>query len=174
MQTLPELATLYLRHPGITKPLSESLAEAAAVCFSRHHTAPISMEVRNESVSVTREVTWKEPDARELAAWNNQIDTTELGACGVSLAAVESELGLFAVSRADVLTGADYYVAAAGTDSLENARRLEVSGVDRGDEGDLQKRVRLKIAQVKKPSDESAIVSVVGFRARVIRIERVT
>jgi len=78
---------------------------------------------------------WVKPDQRTLNAWANDIDATEFGAYGVSLAAVEVAKGLLAFSRTRTLTVADYYLAPAGTapDDLENCLRLEVSGVDAGD-----------------------------------------
>ena len=70
------------------------------------------------------------PDVRTLNAHANEIDATEAGAYGVSLAAVEAISGLVAVRRAETLTGADWYIAPQGTDAddLESCIRLEVSG----------------------------------------------
>lgn len=66
-----------------------------------------------------------------MKAWANHIDTTEAGAYGVSLAAVEVKSQLVAVRRAETLTGADWYVAPIGSDpdDLENCYRLEISGI---------------------------------------------
>src|SRR5205823_6082494 len=143
-------------------------AEAAAVCLSRHHQPPVEFAVMNKGVEDRWLVDWSPPSIREQRSHANVIDATEDGAYGVSLAAVESVLGLFVVGRADNLTGADWLVAPAGEDSLENARRLEVSGVDHGQVSDIQRRVRVKEAQVTKPSDSPWLVSIVGFKAQLV------
>jgi hypothetical protein len=110
-------------------------------------------------------------------AWANNIDATESGAYGVSLAAVEAERKLVAVRRAETLTGADWYVAPEGTtpDDLENCLRLEVSGVDSGGQSVVETRLKQKIEQARKgKSNLPAIASVVGFKERIVAIQTVS
>jgi hypothetical protein len=112
-----------------------------------------------------------------LNAWANDIDTTESGAYGVSLAAVEAEENLVAVRRAETLTGADWYIAPLGTDpgDLEDCFRLEVSGVDAGDRRIIETRLQQKINQTRKgASNLPAIASVVGFKEKAIAIQKVS
>ena len=81
--------------------------------------------------------------------------------------------GLVAVYRAETLTGADYYVARPGDSlhDLEDCQRLEVSGVDRGLPGAVERRVRAKLEQVAAGrSNLPALAGVVGFRARLIML----
>jgi len=88
---------------------------------------------------------------------------------------VEVELGLFALSRTDRRTGADYYVGPPDTEGLdlEEAYRLEVSGVDAGDESVVNQRLRRKIEQTKQGQvDVPALACVVGFAAKRIALER--
>ena len=83
---------------------------------------------------------------------------------------------LFAVRRADTETGADYYVASPGLgiEDLEGCLRLEVSGVDHGSEAVVAARLKDKIAQAQDgDSNLPAIASVVGFRVKLILMERV-
>jgi hypothetical protein len=113
------------------------------------------------------------PDARVRRAHSNEIDATEIGAYGVSLAAIEEVAGLVAVRRAETLTGADWYVAPNGTDieDLEHCLRLEVSGVSAGVSADIVRRLREKIAQAARgDSNLPAIAAVVGFRALEVAI----
>jgi hypothetical protein len=118
-------------------------------------------------------LSWLKPDDRAKAAWANRDDTTRDGAYSVSLAALESELGLVAVARAEVKTGADYFVAPAGAPDLEDAERLEVSGINEGARSAVSTRVRQKLEQAAAgQSDRRAIVSVVAFRERVVVLER--
>lgn len=142
-----QLDLLHERHVGLTVPLSGTFTEAASVCLSRHHESPVEMRVACNAGSNTRFLEFSKPDERTKHAWANDIDTTESGAYGVSLAAVEAEEGLVAVRRAETQTGADWYVAPIGTDpeDLEDCYRLEVSGVDAGNQSTITTRLNQKI-----------------------------
>ena len=113
------------------------------------------------------------PDERTRNAHANEIDATEAGAYGVSLAAVEVVAGLVAVGRAETLTGADWYVASQRTslEDLEQCVRLEVSGISAGGSADINRRLREKVVQAARgESDLPAIASVVGFKALEVAI----
>lgn len=168
-----ELERLHERHSGLTASLGGTFYEAASVCFSRHHDSPIEVEIVRDEGSTKRSVEFMKPDERVLNAWANEIDTTESGAYGVSLAAVEAEQQLVAVRRAETLTGADWYVAPIGAPAadLEQCFRLEVSGVDAGTRSVVEGRLRQKVEQTKRGSSNlPAIASVVGFKERAVAI----
>jgi hypothetical protein len=56
---------------------------------------------------------------------------------------------------------------------LENAFRLEVSGVANGPETAVKRRVREKLAQLRAgASDVPAYAAVVGFKARLIVLKK--
>lgn len=122
-----------------------------------------------------RSLTWVPPTEVVHASYANRDDATRDGAYAVSLAAIESETGLLACSRADIRTGADWYVGPTGTfeDLEEDALRLEVSGVDAGDRRTVMSRVRAKLAQAAAgESDKRALVCVVGFLTKLVVIRR--
>jgi hypothetical protein len=170
------LEALHERHTGLTPSLSGAFVEAAYVCLDRHHYSPVEFEITCDSGQEVRVVEFRTPDERTLNAWANDIDTTEAGAYGICLAAVESAEQMVAVRRAETLTGADWYVAPAGTkaDDLEQCYRLEVSGVDAGGVPAVDTRLRQKVEQARRGSSSlPAIASVVGFQARAIQIRRV-
>lgn len=170
------LATLYERHSGLTRAISDVLYEAASICLSRHHTSPVDMQIECDTRSTQRATEFAVPDFRTRNAWANNIDATENGAYGLSLAAIEVERGLTAVRRAETLTGADWYVGRDGTKAadLEQCLRLEVSGVDGGKRSVLKARLKQKVEQTKRgASNIPAIASVVGFRERTIMIQTV-
>ena len=175
MRALPLLHDLHQRHPGLTPFVCASYAEAASVCLSRHHHPPVDFQVSQPSTLASREVNWVTPDDRVRRAWNNADDATRDGAYALSIAAVEVELGLLAIERAETRTGADYYMATAPATSLESAYRLEVSGVDHGDQNIVKKRLSEKVQQARRGSSNlPAIAAVVGFLERRIAIEEVT
>lgn len=175
MNMLP-LEKLSERHPGLTKAIGEGYAEAASVCLSRHHISPVDLEIAREDQVLECSATWNAPDERTKRAWANEIDATEAGAYGVSLAAIELDQGLVAVSRAETLTGADYYVAPIGAnpEDLEECVRLEVSGTDHGDKAEIERRLKVKVKQAANgASNVPAMASVVGFRERAIFFSKV-
>ena len=172
MPSLP-IHQMASRHSGLTPAIADSNAEAAAVCLDRHHKPPQDMKLDRDGATSTATVDWVAPDARVRRAWANEIDATEAGACACALAAIELSDGLFAVRRAEVLTGADYYVAPAGkgAQDLEECRRFEVSGTDRGDAKAIRRRLDAKCRQAAKgQSSLPATASVVGFQAAQIML----
>ena len=105
------LNSLHERHPGLPAALGQSYAEAASVCFSRHHQPPVTLSLKHNGEDNFWVVDFVVPDERVRNAHANAIDATETGAYGVSLAAVEAMTGLVAVRRAETLTGADLKAA---------------------------------------------------------------
>ena len=175
MNDLPHLRIdgLHERHPGLTEALGESYSEAASVCWSRHHQPPVIVSLKHDDTDDLRVVNFAVPDARVRKAHANEIDATETGAYGVSLAAVEDVAGLVAVGRAEKLTGADWYLAPNGAEieDLENCIRLEVSGISAGTSTDINRRLREKVAQTARgESNLPAIAAVVGFKALEVAI----
>jgi len=164
------------RHPGVTAGVALSFREAAEVCFARHHSPPTDLKVeRGKEITATAE--WQTPDARTKHAWANEIDTTEAGAYCVALAALELTDDLVAVRRAETHTGADYYVAKKGTSAgdLEDAFRLEVSGIDEGNQTSVKTRLRQKLDQTARGrSSLPAIAAVVAFSPPQVAIADAT
>lgn len=173
-----DIDMLHDRHPGLTTSLAGTYQEAASVCLDRHHNPPVLMEVCGSAgASKMREVRFNRPNDRTRNAWANDIDATEAGAYGVSLAAVEVEEGLVAVRRAETQTGADWYVAPVGSDpeDLEDCFRLEVSGVDSGNRSTIDTRLKQKINQTRRgASNLPAIASVVGFKEKIVLTHKVS
>ena len=117
------LEALHERHTGLTASLGGIFFETASVCLSRHHDSPVDMKVVCNGDASTQSVEFTKPDVRVLNAWANDIDTTENGAYGVCLAAVEVEENLVAVRRAE--EGVDLPVVRVG---LEERLDGEVRG----------------------------------------------
>lgn len=172
MPSLP-IHQMASRHSGLTPAIADSNTEAAAVCLDRHHKPPQDMELDRDGVASTATVDWDVTDAQVRRAWANESEATEAGACACALAAIELSDGLFAVGRAENLTGADYYVAPAGKEmhDLEECRRFEVSGTDQGDAKAIRRRLDTKRNQAAKgQSSLPATAAVVGFQAAQIML----
>lgn len=173
MDRLPDLRSLRdPRHPGITDALCEAMSEAAEVALDRHHSPPeTAFAVSCGGSERRRTLEWGPPTEAMRRAWNNRDDTTRDGAYIVAIAAVEAEMGLVALMRAESRTGADYYVGEVGSSDLEEALRLEVSGVDSGDLSTVRGRLKQKVQQTREGrSNLPAMAGVVGFREAVILV----
>ncbi|WP_018605074.1 hypothetical protein [Uliginosibacterium gangwonense] len=171
------LSDLHDRHVGLTPALAASLTEQAVVCLSKYHESPVEFLVTNGGGCKAYAVDFSKPNDLMLNAYANDIDATENGAYGVSLAAVEAEARLVAVRRAETLTGADWYVAPIGTTAvdLESCFRLEVSGTGAGDQTRIKTKLREKVEQTKRgASNLPAIAAVVGFKELTVAIEQVS
>jgi len=164
------------RHPGLTKAIATCFLEAASVCLDRHHSPPQTFTISNESKKIDANANWVPPSSQQKAAWANEIDTTEWGAYGFAIAAVELIENMYAIHRAETKTGADYYIAPLGHsyDDLENALRLEVSGTSSDDISTLNTRLKIKVEQASKgKSNLPAIAVVVGFCLKLIKLSKV-
>ena len=173
-EPLTPLETLFERHKGFYIHICQAYADAAGVCFSRHHIAPVDLRIVNHKETYSREIGWEKPDEQTLRSWANKDDATRDAAYSVSLSIIEAKFGLLALSRADTKTGADYYVGYAGDTDLENAFRLEVSGTDKGDSSKIRSRLREKVDQLRKGnSSKPGIAVVIGFQEKCANIEKV-
>lgn len=175
MQKLP-LADMASRHPGLTPAVSSFFEEAAKVCLDRHHTSPVTLQINDDGTATDVTMEWEGVDERMRRAWANDIDRTEYGAYGLTIAAVELSRGFVAISRAEIGTGADYYVSPTSPQmvDLEDAIRLEISGVDAGPAASVNERLRVKVHQLQRGRGNlPALAGVVGFRAKLIALEHV-
>lgn len=175
--TLPLLPITNLadRHVGLTSEMAACFTQAARVCLSLNHTSPTEFTLRAEVNEMQAVVEWELPDERVFRAWANQTDATEYGAYACALAAVELMNGLVAVSRAETMTGADFYLIPIGKppEDLKEWIRFEVSGTNLEDR-DVQSRLREKVKQLRKGrSSLRAMAAVVGFRVRMIVFQNV-
>ena len=170
MPYLP-LHEMDLRHRGLTPATAANNAEALSVCLSRHHNPTVTFRVEDNGTPSQADLTWTPPDVRTLHAWGNSTDATEMGACACVIACVELLREHFAVRRADITTGADYYIgpAGAGVEDLEDCLRLEVSGVDAGDVREVRQRLLRKTMQARRGNSSlPAVAGVVGYAACLI------
>jgi hypothetical protein len=172
--TLP-LHDMEKRHPGLTSSVAGSYHEAARVSLSASHLPPQDFELAHDHSQHIAEVDWHPPDERCARAWANRDDATRDGAYACAIAAVELTSELYAMGRAERLTGADYYVAPKESDpeDLENCIRLEVSGTQ-SDEEEVLRRLSEKVQQARAgKSSLPAIAAVVGFKSKSIRMRSV-
>jgi hypothetical protein len=168
-EVFPKLAELHKSHFGLVKEVAQCFAQAADVCFDRHHRSPHDLAIKSEKHSMIRQHRWRKPSERAKASWANKDDATRDGAYAVCIASLEVAEGLYAIGRAETRTGADYYLdKKKAAKDLERAYRLEVSGTD-GSEADATTRFRIKKNQTSEgESVVPAFAAVVSFKDAIV------
>ena len=169
------LENMHERHDGLTQAVADYYLEAARICLDRNFLPPQEFNLRSENFERVAIAEWEPPDERCKKAWANKNDATRDGAYACALAATELCLDLYAISRAESLTGADHYIAPKSQplEDLENCYRLEVSGTDK-DYAEVKKRLAEKILQARSgKSNLPAITAIVGFKVKLIYIKKV-
>ncbi len=173
MGTELPLRNMHRRHHGLSPGLAKSFFEAACVCLDRHHIPPVCFDLNDGTATREARLNWKKAGERLRDAWANQTDTTEYAAYAVALAATEVSKGLYAIRRAETLTGADYYVAPADQDrgDLEGCFRLEVSGTNSSRRSYVTALLDQKLEQAAAgKSNLPALAAVVGFACKSIQL----
>ena len=171
---------LNLRSPiedGALEPaLIEVNAQAAEVCFNRHHTSPLAITIASDAFGWDRtfEIAWEDITEMRLRSHANQLAAAENGAYAVSIAALRMFAKKVTTGRSPHRSGADYLVVPQGAMDFEAVERLEVHGTETNDESLLVPRLRGKIRQLKDAPDMADIpgtASVVAFRLAKVLME---
>ncbi len=140
--------------PGVSKARGTEHAEAGMVCFELHqHPIGIELEVKGSFENRFR-VVWSDTLTEQIQrAWNDVDDATESGACGIAFLLVLALTEYTIVRKSRKGTGVDYYLGYKDNLVVQDAARLEVSGIfEATSERDMMRRVEQKLKQTN-PSD---------------------
>ena len=136
---------------GLSSEVGGSLAQASAVCLeSQRHESGVELDITGR-ITGRHPLRWESPDEQARRTWRNEIDATENGAAGVALLLARRLLGYVTTSRSRHGTGFDYWLGKdIDGEPIQDEVRLEVSGIRRGSSGDVSRRVREKLGQMKR------------------------
>jgi len=151
--------------PGLTRSAGQYLADAAAVCFEKcGHREPITLAVMGWTAQ-TYHVICPEVTDQKRRTHNDQQEATELGACAVAISVIHDLAGFAVVERSRKGTGFDYWLGDDDPHPFRKKARLEVSGILRGTDSDLERRVKEKCRQTERSDCTrlEAFVAVVEF-----------
>ncbi|UII78612.1 hypothetical protein [Flagellimonas sp. CMM7] len=145
--------------------MGANLSHAAAVCINdRGHSKNTSATGKGV---YTRNYILKRCDVTDeiKRTWEDMQEATEEGACGVALVQVAKESKYQVIERSRKGTGIDYWLGDNDSFLFQRKARLEVSGSLNGDEGELNKRLKIKIEQTKQSDSTKlpVIIVIVGF-----------
>jgi hypothetical protein len=154
---------------GLTKDCGTLLAEAAAFCLHHHgHVTPVVFTVGGDS-SEFGFLVWDTVTQQHKATYADLPEATEWGACGIAILVATRLTGIRFVQRSAKGSGVDYWLGDESDDHglFQGKARLEVSGILKGTDVQIQRRLKRKLAQTT-PSDDTtlpAYVAIVEFGA---------
>lgn len=140
--------------PGITSDLGGTMCEAASVCLEGcSHATGVSMAVTGTlSSSHPMPLSWPPATDQARRAYADPQFAAEFGAYGIAALVVERLTELTVVERSRKGTGFDYWLGPKNDSEplFQDKQKLEVSGILVGDEGDVRRRLREKLAQLRR------------------------
>ena len=181
-------------HPGIIAEKGADLAQAGAVCLEeRGHHQGVALVVRGD-IRNAYQLFWTPSTAQARRTWNDEKEATEHAAAGIAALLADREIGYAAILRSRQGTGFDYLLGDDDTLNVSDIEqeatmafgafledtnlvarvRLEVSGIRKGNDSTIRRRVRKKLIQTG-PSDNLRIPAyavVVEFGTPLAEIRR--
>lgn len=140
--------------PGLSGSRGKQLAEASIVCFEHcNHNKKAEIKVSGyKDCNILFQ--WQiEVTDQMRNTYNDFQELTEEAACGVAILLVLKLTGYEVVQRSKKGTGVDYWLSHKDSGlPFQRAARLEVSGILKGTEKELNQRLNIKKKQTT-PSD---------------------
>jgi hypothetical protein len=148
------------------------MAEAASVCLEDQGHG-LSMPLGVDGDVNERVMTLHRDPVDERARWshNDAERATENGAYGVSLLALQELTGLTVLLQSRRGSGFDFWLGPDSGFLFQTGLRLEISGIRRGDEVAIRRRLRSKLRQVERSQLLApAYVAIVEFSGPTLRV----
>lgn len=165
MAVLIDLQNMNGGMPGLSAKKGASMAEAASVCLDENSHVPIKKYLVEGDYTEQFDLDWQKPDEQIKNTWNDLQEATEEGACCLAILVLKELTGDLVLKRSAKGTGVDYYVGNRKDALFQNTARLEVSGILKGDDLIIQKRIKQKMKQTQRTASTGlpAIIAVTDF-----------
>jgi hypothetical protein len=163
-----DLQSLSQGLPAITPAFGAAIAEAGAICLSDEaHQSGVTLEVEGEFSTQFR-LSWQPVIEQTRRCWNDEEYTTEQAAYGIAFLLILQLINLTVIERSRKGTGFDYWLGnqePSTTLPFERMARLEVSGIRKGNRGQINARVKQKTEQTRTSDAQGlpAYIIVVEF-----------
>jgi hypothetical protein len=151
--------------PEVARCTCKHYADAARACLSRCGHARVVRLLADGDESREFALAWGRADDRVMRTHMDLQDAAEHGAHAVSFLMVRELTNYQVIRQSRKGTGVDWHLGRRDRFLFQDAARLEVSGILKGSEADLAKRVQRKLEQTSQ-SDLTrlpAFVSVTEF-----------
>ena len=151
------------------------MAEAASVCLKdQGHGRLVELTIEGafeETLTLKRlGIT-----LRMFLSHHDEEEATEMGACGVAILVLERLANLMVLRRARKGLGFDYWLGSKEGSLLQQAERLEVSGIRNGSESAIKARILEKTRQTQKfRTTTPTWVAVVEFSRPMLRLVKLS
>ena len=163
IETLSELAG---QMPGLTRALGTTFVEATVVCLEHNgHTQGSILRVEHGSKGIKYALVWPAGTAQLRNSYFDLQAATESGAICIAVHLARLQLGMVVAQRSRKGPGFDYWLSPAGEvpELFQNTTRLEVSGILRGDDADIRRRIKIKGRQIRRSAGTPVHIVVVEF-----------
>ena len=156
--------------PGITREKGNDLAQAGTVCLQlQRHRQGVRFLVRGY-FSKTYALAWPQVAEQAMRTWNDPAEAVEDGAAGIAALLASREIGYRVILRSRKTTGIDYWLGNREANDISQAEqdatmalrealqdsdlvvrgRMEVSGIQFGNDSIVRARVRRKLNQTNR------------------------
>ncbi len=163
---------------AITPEVGATFVQACAVCFDKNgHADGVKLTVKGV-FNAQFIVHWDCPISEAiLRCWGQDMGfTVEQAAYGIAILLIQNLTDFTAIRRSWKGTGFDYWLGhkdALADLPFQDAARLEVSGILRGEDREIKQRVRLKTAQIQRSGNSlPGFVIVVEFGRPLSQVEK--
>ncbi len=161
----------------LTREICDFFSQAAAVCLDNQNHTPGGLLKVEGDLSTQFQLSWQPVTPQMRDSWEDMQDTTEDGACGLAILMIQKLTEYKVIKRSRKQTGFDYWLGAKEDDNypFQAKARLEISGLLKGSNRQIDQRVRNKIEQVK-PSNYlklPAYIVVVEFSTPLVKVVKV-
>ena len=159
---------------AISPAVGAALAEVGGVCMeSQGHEQGVALTVRGYHKNCYA-VVWPCITEQSRLTWNDPENATEHGAVGVAVLIAKAITGYEIVRQSRKGTGFDYWMGKTSDEGFANKAGLEISGIRKGDNRIIRKRVNEKLRQTDRPDDPKLeiYVIVVEFGAPIAEVRK--
>ena len=169
---MSQVQVLNLQHlsqglPAITPAFGAAIAEACAICLTDEaHEPGVILKVEGE-FSIQFHLAWQLVTEQARRCWKDEEYTTEQAAYGIAFLLILHLTNLTVIERSRKGTGFDYWLGSQDSNPMlpfQRMARLEVSGIRKGNQSQINTRVRQK-------KDQTGVSDAEGLPAFIIVVE---
>jgi len=150
--------------PGLSSRIGSYLSEAGGYCLQKNSHNPGSTLSIQGLFDKSCRIYWKYNVSDQIKnSYADEQEAVEFGACGIAISTIVKLTRYTVIKRSCKGTGFDYWLGEKESDlPFEGNARLEVSGIMRGTEEEIKKRIKIKIDQTKQ-SDHLSIPAIIAI-----------
>ena len=159
-----DIKEIYQGLPGLSKVSGSHLYESCVVCLSRHNHDAHGTEFSvygDKKINLT--LVWDNIFDEQLdRTWADQFYATEHGAVCLAILIALKMTDYTIIEKSARKNGFDYWLGEKDDILFQKKARLEVSGIFKGTEKDVNKRYKIKVIQTNQ-SDSLKIPAYIGI-----------